>query len=113
MVPAIPGIIATCGAVAYDLSHRLWLGGVLSGLSMIPIAGYLPGAGKIAWNMRLIDDELRTIEELLPRIQASPELTEPLYAVIRTYLGRITKINSSLPMIKRLQAILDAATIGL
>jgi hypothetical protein len=109
MVPTMPGVIAACGALAYDFSHRLWFGGVLSGLSLIPVVGYLPGAGKVAWNLRLINAELRTIEELLPRIQGSPELTEPLKAVIRLYLERISKINRSLPIIKRLRAILEDA----
>lgn len=110
MVPTLPGVIAACGSVAYDFSNRLWVGGVLSGLSLIPVVGYLPGAGKITWNLRLIDAELRTIEELLPRIQGSPELAGPLKAVIRLYLGRISKISRTLSINKRLRAILDDAT---
>jgi hypothetical protein len=112
MVPTLPGVIAACGALAYDFSHRLWFGGVLSGLSLIPIIGYLPGAGKVAWNLRLLDAELRTIEELLPRIQGSPELTGPLKDVIRSYLEPISKINRSLPIIKRLRVILDDAPVA-
>ncbi len=109
MVPTMPGVIAACGSVAYDFSNRLWFGGVLSGLSLIPVVGYLPGAGKIAWNLRLIDVELRTIEELLPRIQGTPELAGPLKAVIRSYLERFSKINRSLSINKRLRVILDDA----
>jgi hypothetical protein len=109
MVPTVPGVVAACGALAYDFSHRLWFGGVLSGLSLIPVIGYLPGAGKIAWNLRLLDAELRTIEELLPRIQGSPELTGPLKTVIQAYLERISKVNRSLPIIQRLRVILDDA----
>jgi hypothetical protein len=108
-LPAVGLERAECVGLAYDFSHRLWFGGVLSGLSLIPVVGYLPGAGKVAWNLRLVDAELRTIEELLPRIQGSPEVTGPLKAVIRSYLERISKINRSLPIIKRLRVILDDA----
>jgi hypothetical protein len=107
MIPALPGIMAACGAVAYDFSQRLWIGGILSGLSMIPLAGYLPGAGKIWWNLMLIGAELRAVEDLLLETNPSPELAAPLVAVIRTYFDRIAKINPSLPLVKRLQAILN------
>jgi hypothetical protein len=112
MVPSMPGILGACAAVAYDATHRLWPGAALSALSMIPLAGYLPGAGKIVWNLRLIDSELRTIEDVLPRLHGSPELIEPIQAVIRTYFEKISKINSSLPAMKRLQAIMDAVPPG-
>jgi hypothetical protein len=108
MVPSMPGIVGACAAVAYDATHELWLGALLSALSMIPLAGYLPGAGKIVWNLRLIDSELKAIEDVLPRIHESPELIEPIQGVIRTYFEKISKINSSLPVMKRLQAIMDA-----
>jgi hypothetical protein len=78
MVPTMPGVIAACGALAYDFSHRLWFGGILSGLSMIPVVGYLPGAGKIAWNLRLLDAELRTIE-----------------GIFRTFRGRLNLLSHS------------------
>ena len=112
MVPSIPGILGACAAVTYDATHELWLGAVLSGLSVIPLAGYLPGAGKIVWNFRLIDSELRALEDILPRIHETPGLIEPVRTVIRTYFEQITKINSSLPVMKRLQAIMDAVPPG-
>jgi hypothetical protein len=108
LVPGVPGIVAACGAVAFDVSHQFWIGGLLSGLSMIPLVGYVPGAGKIAWTLCLLNDEIRALEELLPTIQSSSEVIDPIRAVIHRYYDKMAKINTTLPIMKRMRSILDA-----
>jgi len=107
MVPSMPGIIAGAGAAAYDLSRQFWIGGLLSLASMIPFAGYVPGAAKIAWNLRLIDAELRVIEQMLPSLRPWPALVGELQTVVRRYFEKIAKAPGNLGVVSRLRNIMD------
>jgi hypothetical protein len=107
MVPGIAGQVSGVGAAVYDISHTFWIGGTLSLLSVIPVIGYVPGAAKIAWNLRKIDAELREIEEMLPSLCGSAPLMEKLQSTVGRYFKKIANAPGNLEIIIRLRKIME------
>ena len=93
MLPGPAGISAAMATVTFDVTHRYWVGALLSGLSLIPLAGYLPGAMKIAWNVSLLSRKLDEIEILLPEIEQRPELLTKVQEVVGKYSGKLQKVR--------------------
>jgi hypothetical protein len=107
MIPGFPGIAAAAGTVAFDLSQSFWIGSILSGCSMIPLIGYLPGGFKIAWNIRQIDTQLRSIEGLLPEIGKCPALLSKVREVADIHYKRICHIPMATPISSKLLSIIE------
>jgi hypothetical protein len=110
LLPGPAGIAAATGAVGFDLSKRYWVGALLSGLSMIPLAGYLPGAAKVVWCVSLINKQLDAIEELLPELRPWPELIDRVKSSVGKFTSKLTEFKLTAPLCVRLKNILDYPT---
>lgn len=110
MLPSFAGISAAGATVVFDLSHRYWIGASLSALSMIPIAGYVPGALKIAWNVRLLKQKLDEVEVLLPVLETRPELLAKVQAVAAKYFDKLHNVRVAAPINVKLEKIMRAGS---
>ena len=107
LLPGPPGIAAATGAVGFDISKRYWLGALLSALSMIPLAGYLPAAGKVVWCVFLVNKKLDVIEALLPELRPWPELMGKVKLSVGKYTSKLLDLRLLAPVCVRLKNILD------
>jgi hypothetical protein len=107
MIPGFAGIAAAGATVGFDLSKRFWIGAILSGSSMIPLVGYLPGGVKIAWNIKRIDRELQRIEGFLPEIEECPSLLSKVGKETSKYYEGIRRIPFAKPLSSKLLRIIE------
>jgi hypothetical protein len=107
MIPGFAGIAAAGATVGFDLSKRFWIGALLSGSSMIPLVGYLPGGVKIAWNIKRIDLEIQRVEGFLPEIEKHPSLRSKLEKEASKYYEGIRRIPFAKPLSSRLLRIIE------
>jgi len=113
LLPGPAGYAGAAGAIAFDASWRYWIGVILSGLSMIPVAGYLPAVVKVAILLLLVDRQLGKIEAFLPTIQESPELLARIHEVLGRYAGKLVKFRLAGSVRSKVQRILEqTATRG-
>lgn len=108
MMPGPAGISGAVAAAAFDVAHRYWVGALLSGFSMIPLVGYLPGALKIAWNVRLISKGLGKIETMLPEIEQQPQLLARVQEIVGKYSGKLLKVRIAAPISTKVDRIMNA-----
>lgn len=110
LLPGPAGIAAATGAVGFDLTKRYWIGALLSGLSMIPLAGYVPAAAKVAWYVSLINKQLDAIEALLPELRPWPELIDRAKSSVGKYTSKLLQFKLTASVCVRLKNILDYPT---
>jgi hypothetical protein len=108
MLPSFAGTSAAAATVVFDVTHRYWIGASLSALSMIPIAGYVPGALKIAWNVRSLNRGLDQIEELLPKIERLPQLLSRVQEVVGKYSGKLPNVRAAARLSAKVETIMNA-----
>lgn len=108
MLPGLAGISAAIATVAFDLSHRYWIGALLSGLSTIPLAGYVPGALKIAWNVRMLNRQLDQIEALLPEIEQESQLLSRVQEIVGKHSVKLHKVPVAARLSAKLERIMNA-----
>lgn len=108
MMPGPAGISAAVAAAAFDVAHRYWVGALLSGLSMIPLVGYFPGALKIAWNVRLISKGLGKIETMLPEVEQQPQLLARIQEIVGKYSGKLLKVRIAARLSAKVERIMSA-----
>ncbi len=107
LLPGPAGVAAAGGAVAFDVSKRWWFAALLSGLSMIPLAGYLPAVAKVGWNAALVDRELRKIETALLEHEVSAVTAARIHQAVARYLGPLTRRAGAMPILARAKRILE------
>jgi hypothetical protein len=111
MMPGPAGISGAVVAVAFDAAHRYWVGTLLSALSTIPLAGYVPGALKIVWNVRSLNRKLDQIEALLPEIERLPQLLSRVQEVVGKYSGKLLKVRMAARLSAKAERIMNAKAV--
>jgi len=107
MIPGFAGVAAAAATVTFDLSQRFWIGAILSGSSMIPLIGYLPGGCKIVWNIRAINKCLGQIEGLLPEIATVPSLVSKVIEVTTKHYDRVRRVPMATNISSKLSRIIQ------
>jgi hypothetical protein len=108
LVPGPAGIAAATAAVGFDVSRKHWVGATLSGLSMIPLAGYIPGVLKVVWNVIFLNAQLAIIESSLPAIIKSPALLAEVQEAVGKYAGKIFDSRLTATISSKLKTIMEA-----
>jgi hypothetical protein len=77
---------------------------------MIPLAGYVPAAAKVAWYVSLINKQLDAIEALLPELRPWPELIDRAKSSVGKYTSKLLQFKLTASVCVRLKNILDYPT---
>jgi hypothetical protein len=106
LTPSVAGYAGAVAAIAFDVKYKEWYGAALSAASMIPLVGYVPGAFKVGWLLRLLDRDLKKLEEQLPMLHQSPEAVSRLRTAFDKYYNNLPNIKVTRPLRIRLAHIM-------
>ena len=106
LTPSAAGYAGAVAAIAFDVKHRQWYGVALSAASMIPLAGYVPGAFKVGWLLRLLDRDLKKLEQQIPVLHQSPEAVARMRTAFGKYYRSLPDIKITRPLRNRLAHIM-------
>jgi hypothetical protein len=106
LTPGLAGQAGAIAAVAFDAKRKEWYGVMLSAASIIPLVGYAPGVFKLGWLLRLLDRDLKRLDEQLPVLHQSPEAVSRLRMAFDKYYKSIPDIKVTHPLRNRLARIM-------
>ncbi len=106
LTPSFAGYAGAVAAIAFDAKHKQWYGAALSAASMIPLAGYAPGVFKVGWLLRLLDRDLKKLEEQVPVLHQSPDAVCRLRAEFDKYYRTLPDLKITRPLRNRLAHIM-------
>lgn len=107
MTPGPAGYAGAVAAIAYDTKRKQWHGVALSAASMIPVAGYVPGAFKVGLLVVQLDRRLKMLEERRPDIVSSPESHAALNDCLGKYYRKLPDTWMTRRLRKRLERIMN------
>jgi hypothetical protein len=106
LTPSVAGYAGAVAAIGFDAKHKQWYGAALSAASMIPLAGYVPGVFKVGWLLRLLDIDLKKLEEQIPVLHQSPDAICRLRLAFGKYYRNLPEIKITRPLRNRLARIM-------
>ena len=108
LAPGPAGEAGAVAAIAFDLKRRRWPGAFLSGVSMIPLFGYVPAAFKVALLVHLLDRRLKNLEAVLAGQQNSSDTASEVQQVLGKYQRSVPHWKITRGIRERLERIIVA-----